>query len=230
MCEESMMRALATPPCLISFLRPGATPSSAIPPSLHNAALLTLALDAMREGLVFFDLEERPVHANATVRRILAEQPDAEEIRREIRRFSESLGPLVRRGPPHDDGIQELAVRDFRTSEGSYVLRGSLVRMDAEGREGLLLVALEPAGPEFLSEELLQSRYNLTSREVRVARLVTLGLSDAEIATQLCISLHTARHHAEHLRQKLGVRSRGEVAAHVLRVGRGAAGAAPPRR
>lgn len=221
-----MMRALATPPCIVSFLRPGDRTAASPPPSLHDAALLTRALDVIREGLVFFDLQERPVHANATLRRIMAQQPDAEEIRREIRRFAESLGPLARRGPAHQDEIQELAVRDFRTSEGSYVLRGSLVRMDAEVGEGLLLVALEPAGPEFLSEELLQSRYNLTSREVRVARLITLGFSDAEVAGQLCISLHTARHHAEHLRQKLGVRSRGEVAAHVLRVGRGAAGAA----
>jgi DNA-binding CsgD family transcriptional regulator len=225
MREEIMMRALATPPCIVSFLRPADATPVVPSASLHNVALLTRALDVMREGLVFFDLQERPVHANATLRRILAQQPDAEEIRREIRRFAESLGPLARRGPAHDDGIQELAVRDFRTSDGSYVLRGSLVRLDAEGSEGLLLLALEPAGPEFLSEELLQSRYNLTSREVRVARLVTLGLSDAEVAGQLCISLHTARHHAEHLRQKLGVRSRGEVAAHVLRVGRGAAGA-----
>jgi DNA-binding CsgD family transcriptional regulator len=218
-----MIRVLSTPPSTLSFLRPASAAPAAPAPLLHNGALLTRALDVLREGLVFFDLEERPVHANATLRRILSQQPDAEEIRREIRRFTESLGPLVRRSPAQDDGIQELAVRDFRTSEGSYLLRGSLVRTDAEGRDGLLLVALEPAGPEFLSEELLQSRYDLTAREVRVARLMTLGLSDADIAGQLCISHHTARHHAEHLRQKLGVRSRGEVAAHVLRVGRGAA-------
>lgn len=217
------MRALATPHSTLSFLRSAEAAPAALAPSPHNAALLTRALDVLREGLVFFDLDERPVHTNATLRRIMSQQPDAEEIRREIRRFTESLGPLVRRGHAQDDGIQELAVRDFRTSEGSYLLRGSLVCMDAGPGEGLLLVALEPAGPEFLSEELLQARYHLTSREVRVARLVTLGLSDADIAGQLCISLHTARHHAEHLRQKLGVRSRGEVAAHVLRVGRGAA-------
>ncbi|HEU4455425.1 MAG TPA: helix-turn-helix transcriptional regulator [Longimicrobium sp.] len=186
---------------------------------------MTRALDLLREGLAFFDLSERPVHVNAMLRRLLTEQPDAEEIRREIRRFTESLGALARHLPVHDEEglLAELAVRDFRTSEGSYLLRGSYVHPD-DGGEGMLLVALEPAGAEFLSAELLQSRYNLTSREVRVARLVTLGHTDAEIAAQLCISLHTARHHTEHLRQKLGVRSRGEVAAHVLRVGRGSMG------
>ena len=107
------------------------------------------------------------------------------------------------------------------------LLRGSFVRMDEGAADGLLMVVLEPAGAEFLSESALQARYGLTEREVRVARLITLGLSDGDVAGQLCISVHTARHHGEHVRQKLGVRSRGEVAACVLRVGRSAA--VPPR-
>jgi DNA-binding CsgD family transcriptional regulator len=225
--RDTVMNALQSSRNGNALLRLGlSSPSS--PPLSQQGAVLTRALDLLREGLAFFDLSEQPVHANAMLHRILAEQPDAEEIRREIRRFTESLGALVRHRHVHDDddGAQaELAVRDFRTSEGSYLLRGSYVRMD-DGGEGMLLVALEPAGAEFLSAELLQLRYGLTSREVRVARLVTLGLADAEIAAQLCISLHTARHHTEHLRQKLGVRSRGEVAAHVLRVGRGSVGRA----
>jgi DNA-binding CsgD family transcriptional regulator len=220
------MRSLHTPATGTSFFRIGDSPASSSPVLAQQGSAVTRALDLLREGLAFFDLDERPVHANAMLHRILAEQPDAEEIRREIRRFTESLGALVRHRTVHDDEemLAELAVRDFRTSEGSYLLRGSYVRTDEGGRDGMLLVALEPAGAEFLSSELLQSRYSLTSREVRVARLVTLGHSDAEIAAQLCISLHTARHHTEHLRQKLGVRSRGEVAAHVLRVGRGSVG------
>lgn len=210
----------------LAFLRLGQYVPSTTNPFDPDCGVLMRVLDVLREGIVFFDLDERPVHANLPLLRILAEQPDAEEIRREIRRFTESLGPLVRRRHGPEDGLEELAVRDFRTSEGTYLLRGSFVPADGEGQEGLLMVALEPAGAEFLSTELLQSRYGLTSREVRVARLLTLGLSDADVAGQLCISLHTARHHSEHLRQKLGVRTRGEVAAHVLRVGRGAASGA----
>ncbi|HEY0038467.1 MAG TPA: helix-turn-helix transcriptional regulator [Longimicrobium sp.] len=216
----------------VTFLRlghtsPALSTSSATLPLAQRGAGVIRALDLLRVGLAFFDLSEAPVHANAMLTRILAEQPDGEEIRREIRRFTESLGALVRhRHTQHDEAmLAELAVRDFRTSEGSYLLRGGFVQVDEGGRDGMLLVALEPAGAEFLCADLLQSRYRLTAREVRVARLVTLGHSDAEIAAQLCISLHTARHHTEHLRQKLGVGSRGEVAAHVLRVGCGSVGA-----
>jgi DNA-binding CsgD family transcriptional regulator len=211
------------------FPRPGhlsLAASSTLPLAQRSAAVIR-SLDLLRVGLAFFDLDERPVHANAMLQRVLADQPDGDEIRREIRRFTESVGALVRhRHASESDGmLAELAVRDFRTSEGSYLLRGGFVQVDDGGGDGMLLVALEPAGAEFLSADLLQSRYRLTSREVRVARLVTLGHSDAEIAAQLCISLHTARHHTEHLRQKLGVSSRGEVAAHVLRVGCGSVGA-----
>ena len=217
----------ATPFPRLGHTSPPASTSPATLPLAQRGTGVIRALDLLRVGLAFFDLDERPVHANAMLRRVLAEQPDGEEIRREIRRFTESVGALVRHRHVHDDDgmLAELAVRDFRTSEGSYLLRGGFVQVDDGGRDGMLLVALEPAGAEFLSADLLQSRYSLTPREVRVARLVTLGHSDAEIAAQLCISLHTARHHTEHLRQKLGVSSRGEVAAHVLRVGCGSVGA-----
>jgi len=216
------MRSFRAPSLAHSYVRlERHAPSTSAALSRHGP-LITRALDVLREGLAFFDLEERPVHTNQTLRRVLAEQDDGEEIRHEIRRFTESLGALVRRRQGHGGEMpEEMAVRDFHTSEGSYLLRGSFVGEAHEDGGGLLLVALDSVGAEFLSAELLQARYGLTSREVLVARLVTQGLSDAEIAARLCISRHTARHHTEHLRQKLGVRSRAEVAAHVLRGGRG---------
>lgn len=217
------MRAFRTPYASPPSLRVEHHAPSRLASVPQHGPLVMRALDVLREGLVFFDMDEQQVHANETLRRVLAQQSDAEEIRREIRRFAESLGALVRRGSPHGGApIEEVAARDFHTSEGSYLLRGSYVRGEDAGG-GLLLVALDSVGAEFLSAELLQTRYNLTAREVLVARLVVRGLTDAEIAAHLCISRHTARHHTEHLRQKLGVRSRAEVAAHVLRVGRGLA-------
>src|SRR5690349_5312373 len=110
-------------PPRLGFGSPSTTPLA------QRGALVTRALDLLREGVAFFDLDEQPVHANAMLHRILTEQPDAEEIRREIRRFTESLGALVRRHVHDDDEgiLAELAVRDFRTFEGSYLLRGSYV-------------------------------------------------------------------------------------------------------
>jgi DNA-binding NarL/FixJ family response regulator len=48
----------------------------------------------------------------------------------------------------------------------------------------------------------------LTAREVDVLRLVAVGLSDAEVATQLFLSVRTINAHLRSIYRKLGVRSR----------------------
>jgi DNA-binding CsgD family transcriptional regulator len=53
----------------------------------------------------------------------------------------------------------------------------------------------------------------LTTREREIARLLVARQTNAEIARTLGISLHTVRHHIEHVLQKLGISSRREVAA-----------------
>jgi predicted ATPase/DNA-binding CsgD family transcriptional regulator/exonuclease VII small subunit len=55
----------------------------------------------------------------------------------------------------------------------------------------------------------------LTRRETEVASLVADGLTDAEIARQLRISQRTAEFHVERVRNKLGVRSRVQIATWV---------------
>lgn len=53
----------------------------------------------------------------------------------------------------------------------------------------------------------------LSARERQVAALVAQGLSNGEIASRLQISERTAEAHAEHIRNKLGFRSRSQIAA-----------------
>jgi ATP/maltotriose-dependent transcriptional regulator MalT len=52
------------------------------------------------------------------------------------------------------------------------------------------------------------SPFGLTSREVEVLRLLAQGLSDAQIAEHLVISVRTVNHHTSSLYSKLGVSSR----------------------
>ena len=59
----------------------------------------------------------------------------------------------------------------------------------------------------------------LSRREVEVVRLIARGLTNKEIAETLVISERTADTHADHIRQKLGVRSRAEIAAWAVRQG-----------
>jgi pimeloyl-ACP methyl ester carboxylesterase/DNA-binding CsgD family transcriptional regulator len=56
----------------------------------------------------------------------------------------------------------------------------------------------------------------LSRREVEVVRMVTLGLTSAEIGRRLAIQRRTVEAHLEHVRAKLGVRSRSRIAAWAI--------------
>jgi DNA-binding NarL/FixJ family response regulator len=52
----------------------------------------------------------------------------------------------------------------------------------------------------------------LTNRQVEILRLLSTGISNAEIAQRLVVSTRTVDHHVSAILQKLGVRSRREAA------------------
>ena len=60
----------------------------------------------------------------------------------------------------------------------------------------------------------------LTAREFAVARLITEGLTNAEIASELSIASKTASSHVEHILAKLGASRRTEIAAWASEVAR----------
>lgn len=68
---------------------------------------------------------------------------------------------------------------------------------------------------EFLGEKRRPPRAGaeLSPRERQVAALIAQGLSNGELAARLGISERTAEAHAEHIRNKLGFRSRAQIAA-----------------
>jgi DNA-binding NarL/FixJ family response regulator len=53
----------------------------------------------------------------------------------------------------------------------------------------------------------------LTAREAQILRMLEQGLSNREIAEQLCIALHTVKNHVHSILGKLGVRTRGQAVA-----------------
>jgi predicted ATPase/DNA-binding CsgD family transcriptional regulator len=57
----------------------------------------------------------------------------------------------------------------------------------------------------------------LTAREREVADLVAEGLTNGQVAERLFISPRTVETHVEHVKQKLGVRTRAEVVAWIVR-------------
>jgi len=53
----------------------------------------------------------------------------------------------------------------------------------------------------------------LTTREIQILRMLELGRSNQDIATQLSIAVHTVKNHVHSLLTKLGVSTRAEAAA-----------------
>jgi two-component system response regulator NreC len=57
---------------------------------------------------------------------------------------------------------------------------------------------------------------DLTEREVQVLRLIALGHTNAEIATQLYLSVRTVESHRAHIQQKLRLSTRAELVRYAL--------------
>ena len=58
---------------------------------------------------------------------------------------------------------------------------------------------------------------NLTERETQVLKLIVDGFSNAEIAEQICVSIHTAKAHVCNILQKLSVEDRTQAAIKALK-------------
>ena len=176
------------------------------------------ALDLLNAGLVFFDLGERLVVANETLKQMLAGGCEATQLRLEINHFVHSIATLVHaRRMELSQQVQQLAARELRTESGAFTLRGSFVGLGLFGTGATLLITVERAATSQPCDDTLRERFNLSRKECSVAIMLAEGKSNAEIAEALFMSPHTARTHTKRILDKLGARSRAEVAAKLQR-------------
>jgi DNA-binding CsgD family transcriptional regulator len=116
----------------------------------------------------------------------------------------------------HLDHLKELARRDARFSTVIGVADGRWLAVHGTPLgPGRVAIVLTSATPSDLFGVVVAGA-GLSPREIEVTRLICRGHSDAEIASLLHISPHTAHDHVRAVRTKLGVRSRAEVAAKVF--------------
>lgn len=136
-------------------------------------------------------------------------------------------------GPGVADPLRVVIITTFELDEYVYgTLRAGAVGFVLKGASPALLVEAvraAHAGDALISPQitlrLLQhlaqtnpptktaSAVPLSNREIEVATAIAKGLTNAEIAAELFISLSTVKSHLASIQNKLGVRNRVEIAA-----------------
>jgi DNA-binding response OmpR family regulator len=123
---------------------------------------------------------------------------------------------LSARGAP-DDKVEgfRLGADDYLTKP--FTLAELLGRVRALLRRSGALPAPAAGARDVIgyTDEELVARFGLTGRQAEVTRMLAQGLTNPEIAEALAISRLTARNHVEQVLAKVGVASRGRVAAAV---------------
>lgn len=177
----------------------------------QRAALAAL-VDAIDAGVAVYDRLGRAVHLNRALRELLDAEPEHERLREAVDATVRALVGLAFGAPrAQREERTGIGAREVRTERGAYRVLGSYLGGDLPGPAESIVVNVTPRFAPAPHDGALRERFGLTRQEIRVARLLARGRTNAEIATELGVSAFTARRHTEHVLHKLGVGTRAQV-------------------
>lgn len=181
---------------------------------------ITEVMDRVTQPLALYSASGRLLHENAALAHAAA--PHDAALRESIERVASTVASQGRAARLHPRGTSA-------TAAGWRIVGSCIDGAGPDGAGPAVLVSLEPGTTPTLPADVLRQRYALTAREVQVLELLRTRHSNAEIADRLGISLHTARHHTEHVLLKLGLTSRRHVVDRFTRLVDEAAAVLAPR-
>jgi DNA-binding CsgD family transcriptional regulator len=210
-------RGVAILNLLLPALKVGA--STCVRFAAQRADLLRF-VDSLSEGCMVFDASGALLHESPAVQLVIGEDTHAALIRNAMRQAASHLiGCLPRTTGLASErarlGLRATDSRVSRTGHAHYRINGSLLSGAVVDRELLVLITVERLHTQPASDAALRSTFGLTRREIEVTRMLERGLTSAEIARELGITVHTAERHTEHVMGKLGVRTRSAIGAKV---------------
>jgi Response regulator containing a CheY-like receiver domain and an HTH DNA-binding domain len=106
--------------------------------------------------------------------------------------------------------------RNVDAREQLRVAHGLFTEFGMEGFAERARIELRATG-EHARKRAAETRNDLTPQEAEISRLVAQGKTNVEIAAQLFISPSTVEYHLRKVFRKLDVRSRTQLARHVLK-------------
>lgn len=110
--------------------------------------------------------------------------------------------------------------QSWRLETETSILEVAAHQLDKETHtipENVVLLHMREMAAPPLSEEARRARASLTPMQLEIALLYArTGGADKEIADRLSLSPNTVRTHMQNIRQRLGVGTRGEIAARIM--------------
>jgi DNA-binding CsgD family transcriptional regulator len=100
----------------------------------------------------------------------------------------------------------------MRSTAGRWLVCHASCLRDMNGAIGNTALVIEPAKSSEIAPIIIQA-YQLSDREQEITQRIARGVSTAEIAGELHLSVHTVRDYIKAIFEKVGVSSRGELVA-----------------
>jgi two-component system, NarL family, response regulator NreC len=169
-------------------------------------------VDRLRPEVVIMDITLPDISGIEATRRLKASHPEIAVVALTIHEDEQHFFEMLQAGAsgyvPKRAAPQDLVAAIRAAHEGQVYLYPSLAR-------ALVSDYLSGGRAEF--EPVKQEE--LTERETEVLELLSLGMSNDEIAARLVISRHTVARHRENLMRKLNLHSRSELVKYAIRKG-----------
>lgn len=179
--------------------------------------LLRIVEKRVLPGMLLMDEDGRLVSWNANARRILFPNGHYGPMLENIR---DHLCDLKR------TGAKEMAAN--ASSQGSpmqtllasnetwYAMRPFWLDGEPSDKLRLLAVLFEEVNPSRFDLRLVQQRFHLSPREFQVVQVLTIGMTDKQIASEIGVSPATVRGYMKVIRAKLGVSTRTAILQKLL--------------
>jgi DNA-binding CsgD family transcriptional regulator len=168
------------------------------------------SIDALPVAAALFDADGTELHRNRALCLLLDSEPAADRIAEAAETLAHDVNLRPRKSPRF-----AVPQQDVDGAEASFRMRACLLQLETVDAP-FTLVTVEHLSL-FPPQQVVQNRLGLTAREAEVAILVARGASNADLADQLYISPHTARHHVARILKKLDLSSRSGIASALLR-------------